>query len=634
MNPKFLYLMWVFFTLSTERIHVMAFKKIEPQKKFTIVKEYWAANNITAISKKSGISRTSLYSWIAQAENAVLKTFQQIRPGPRLPRLQEENNIQPEKSVGTFNNYHNKSQIDSLTQTEEMPAQACPACGQRHWRKNGTVATKKRGLSQRYSCRQCTFSFFIAIKKKDLSTEIQFSVNWMSQAEEIENPAIGERQPMTEDTPEVVTVTTNGLGSTMDLLSPSGFLCLLAKFAEKIGFFKLLENQIQLPNKQVRYTPLDKMKTIIAAIALGCPHIQDINYLLRPYPVMAQSLSMVHFPEQSTINRLLHQFSSFSLLQLENGLEQLLLQFGIFRQQPKVDFDFDNTGLMVYGHTFEFARKGYFPKHPGAKGYQLSMAYSFGNVPSEILFLHLAPGNYSPAAYFWDAIYQVMEILGSVERIGIIRADAAQGTGENIQELIDMGLDFIIKGFHPHTACNFAKNVSEKQWIAIDFFSHVVDLGLRKITNCCHLVRVILIRTYNTRQGQIEFSHLYVRLTQRQMSAPEIFDFYNHRQNIEALFNCEKHGMHLTPMKTRKFDSILAFLYFNVMTFNLLNWFKFAMLKNTPFENIGINDFINKLMRIPAYVTTRARQMELRFPAEHPMIKKLAAAQAKIQAHG
>ncbi len=144
----------------------MAFKKIEPQKKFTIVKEYWVTKNITVISKKSGISRTSLYSWVEQAENAVLETFQQIRPGPRLPKSQEENNIQPEKSLGMFNNYHNKSQIDSLTQTEEMPAQACPTCGQRHWRKNGTVTTKKRGLSQRYSCRQCTFSIFIAIKKR------------------------------------------------------------------------------------------------------------------------------------------------------------------------------------------------------------------------------------------------------------------------------------------------------------------------------------------------------------------------------------------------------------------------------------------------------------------------------------
>ena len=471
-------------------------------------------------------------------------------------------------------------------------------------------------------------------KKKDLSREIQFCVNWTNHEDSTESLRVGDGKQVTENTLVEVAINSNGPASATDMLAPSGFLCLVAKFAEQIGFFNLLENQIQLPYKQVTYTHLDKMKTLIAAIAVGCRHIQDINYQLRPYPALAQSLNMIHFPEQSTINRLLHQFSGANLTQLDELFETSLRQWGWCQKHPKVNFDFDSTGLIVYGHTFTFARKGYFPKHQGAKGYQLSMAYSYGTAPNEILSLHLDPGNCPPAARFWDAFYQVVEILGSVDRIGIIRADAAQGTGENIQELIETGVDFVIKGFHPLTARNFAKSVAENQWISTDFFSKVVDLGLRKITNCAHPVRVILIRTYNSRKEQIEFSHLYVRLTLEKMSAPEVFDFYNKRQNIEALFNCEKNGLHLTPMKTRKFASSLAFLYFNVFTFNLLNWFKHRMLKNTQLENMGLSEFVDKLMKIPAYVKARSRQLELNFPAEHPMIKKLAAASTEFLTAG
>lgn len=467
------------------------------------------------------------------------------------------------------------------------------------------------------------FFNFYCLKKKDL--KIQVCAKW-NRLETFSESHSGDDQIQgTENMLVAVTHNTNGLSSPTDMLAPSGFLCLLAKFAEHIGFFDLLENQIQLPNKQVTYTHLDKMKTLIAAIATGCRYIQDINYQLRPYPVLAQSLNMIQFPEQSTINRLLHQLSGANLTQLDALFETSLRQWGWCQKQPKVNFDFDNTGLIVYGHTFTFARKGYFPKHPGAKGYQLAMAYSYGNEPNEILSLHLDPGNSPPAARFWDAFYQVVEILGSVERIGIVRADAAQGTGENIQELIETGVDFVIKGFHPLTARNFAQNVAESQWISTDFFSKVVDLGLRKITNCAHPVRVILIRTYNSRKEQIEFSHLYVRLTQENMQAPEIYDFYNKRQNIEALFKCEKNGLHLTPMKTRKFASSLAFLYFHVVTFNLLNWFKVEVLKNTPFENMGMGELVEKLMKIPAYVKAWSRQLELNFPNEHPMIKKLVA---------
>jgi hypothetical protein len=75
-----------------------------------------------------------------------------------------------------------------------------------------------------------------------------------------------------------------------------------------------------------------------------------------------------------------------------------------------------------------------------------------------------------------------------------------------------------------------------------------------------------------------------------------------------------------------KFASNLAFLYFNVFTYNSLNWFKHQMLKNTSFENMGLSEFVNRLIKIPAYVIARSRQLELRFPAEHPMIKKLTAA--------
>lgn len=144
----------------------MAFKKIDAQEKLSLVKEYWTKDNIALISKKSGISRTSLYTWIKQAENAVLKTFQQNRPGPQLQSLETENKILKEKLEILSNICHNKSQENHLAKTEEIPLSACPECGQNHWRKNGTTHTKKRGVAQRFSCLECSFSIFIALKKK------------------------------------------------------------------------------------------------------------------------------------------------------------------------------------------------------------------------------------------------------------------------------------------------------------------------------------------------------------------------------------------------------------------------------------------------------------------------------------
>lgn len=402
---------------------------------------------------------------------------------------------------------------------------------------------------------------------------------------------------------------------------PSGFLCLLADFAQAIGFFEVIQDVIQLPSKEVHYTNLEKTKTLIAMIASGCQHIKDINHRLRPYPALAHSFGMEQFPEQSQINRLLHSFSGH-LGQLDQLFETLLRTYGLCQRQQKVNLDFDSTGLVVYGNTFELCRKGYFSRCRGSKGYQLSLGYTFGYPHSEILSLHLDPGNFYPGARFWDAIYQAAEILGSLERLGIIRADGAQGSGPNLEGLIELDREFVIKGYSPQTARIFARDIRFEQWEPVDLFTRVADLGLRKITNCRPLVHVVLVETLNPRRWEMDYFNLFTHL-KSPMSAPEIFDFYNARQNIEALIKGEKYGLHITPMKTRSFAGNYAFLYFVAITFNLLSWFKHDVLKGTGLEHLGLYDLTSKLMQIPAQFQVNNNQLELAFPNQHPMIKQL-----------
>jgi len=404
--------------------------------------------------------------------------------------------------------------------------------------------------------------------------------------------------------------------------TPSGFLCLLADFAQASGLFECIQNLIHLPMKEVQYTQLEKIKTLLAMIMLGCKHISDINYCLRPYPIMAQTLGMEKFPEQSQINRLLHNFSG-QLYQVDHLFETLLMTFGLCRDQAKVNFDFDCTGLVVYGEQFELCRKGYFSRRPGSKGYQLSLGYTFGYSPCEILSLHLDPGNFHPSGRFWDAIFQAAEILGSLDRIGVIRADGAQGSGANIQGLIEMDLGFIVKGYSPHTARVFAREMTHEQWEAIDLFTRVADLGLRKIHSCRYQVRTILVEALDARREK-DYFNLFTHFTSESMMAPEVFRYYNGRQNIEALIKGEKHSLHIIPMKTRSFAANYAFLYFAVIVFNLLAWFKHRVLKGTNLEHLGLHDLTTKLMHIPAQIQFNDKQLELAFPSQHPMIRELS----------
>ena len=207
----------------------------------------------------------------------------------------------------------------------------------------------------------------------------------------------------------------------MDLL-PTGALSLLLVFAERLGVWELFDQHFRVSMKSVDYTPLQKLQTLISSLAVGCEWTKDINHKLRPYPMGARLLAMERFPDQSSINRFLHQLGGHQRQQLELISEQLLQRFGLWCQTERVDLDIDSSGLMVYGRTYEGIRKGYFPRQRGRRGYRLTIASTRHPAGPEILSLFLDPANIASAGRFWDCLYQAAEVLGSLDRLGLILA--------------------------------------------------------------------------------------------------------------------------------------------------------------------------------------------------------------------
>lgn len=409
-----------------------------------------------------------------------------------------------------------------------------------------------------------------------------------------------------------------------DLL-PTGALGLLLAFTERVRFFDLFEQHFQVPGKTVDYTPLQKLQTLICSVAVGCEWTKDINHKLRPYPAAAQWLGMEQFPDQSSVNRFLHQLGSQQRLQLELISEQLLQRFGLWQLSPRVDLDIDSTGLMVYGHTYEGIRKGYFPRQRGRRGYRLSLASTRHPAGSEILALFLDPANLSPAARFWDCLYQAAEVLGSLDRVGLILADAACGSGPDIEALLDLNLSFIVKGFAPKTARKFATQVAPTQWESVDLFTRVCDLGPQTISRCCHPVRTVLVELMTQRFDRRYYSHLYTTLSPQQADAQQVFQSYNQRQAIEALIKSAKYGLSLKHLRTRSYEPIKNFLSLVAITFNLLSWFRYYFLTQLDLQDLGLCEITQKLMDIPAKCSYRGDQLVLKFPANHPFTSALAA---------
>jgi hypothetical protein len=334
-------------------------------------------------------------------------------------------------------------------------------------------------------------------------------------------------------------------------------------------------------------------------------------------------LGMPQFPDQSTVNRFLHQLGPDQRRQLELILELLLQRFGLWRQSPRVPLDIDSSGLMVYGRTYEFARKGYFPRQRGRRGYRLSIASTSGEAGSEILALFLDPANASPAGRLWDCLYGAADVIGTLDRVGLVRADAAFGSGPDVQELVELGLPFVVKGISDKTAQKFARQVEPTHWHSLDLFTRVAELGAQRITNCRHPVRVVLVELLTRRADKRSYSHLYTSLSCEEADAEALFHVYNHRQCIEALFKSAKEGLSLHRLRTRRYVPIENFLLLSAITFNLLAWFRHYFLAHVDLDRLGIRELTHTLMDIPAQARLSQTQLDLRFPANHPLTPAL-----------
>ena len=476
---------------------------VDSSTKAAAVKHYWQTGSLKGTADKFGVSRNAVYDWVRIAELNVEQAFRASTPGKKTATLSEQNQRLQAQLDDVLGRYHKISQ----SSTGPAVCARCPRCHRTNLLRNGRVRTKRDGLRQRLWCRTCNVSLYVDY------VEVKKSVASQPTASESPSP------------PSCVQLCCES-DPFSDLL-PTGALGLLRAFTERVGFFDLFEQHFQVPGKTVDYTPLQKLQTLICSVAVGCEWTKDINHKLRPYPAAAQWLGMEQFPDQSSVNRFLHQLGSQQRLQLELISEQLLQRFGLWQLSPRVDLDIDSTGLMVYGPTYEGIRKGYFPRQRGRRGYRLSLASTRHPAGSEILALFLDPANLSPAARFWDCLYQVAEVLGSLDRVGLILADAACGSGPDIEALLDLNLSFIVKGFAPKTARKFAAQVAPTQWESVDLFTRVCDLGLQTISRCCHPVRTILVELMTQRFDRRYYSHLYTALSPQQADAQQVFQSYN-----------------------------------------------------------------------------------------------------------
>jgi len=374
----------------------------------------------------------------------------------------------------------------------------------------------------------------------------------------------------------------------------SAFLMMVCEYGREIGLYGLLASKLKIDMKEVRYSLVNKAQTVMASLVMGCGHTKAINETLAPERAAASYLGLERFPDQSQINRYLTRFSQENVKQLGDiHLEMLVRQSRARHAVGWLAVDIDQCGLVANGQTYEFKRKGYFPRKRGEEGYQMSAAYL--GAYDEALQLYLDPGNVHCSQRLGDLLRDTDFVLTQDNPAlkVIYRLDAGYDTPTNRRLLLDRSSYFLLKAHDTRLARKLAGGVPLQDWIPVAELVHGTELepldGYRR-----------LLYEFYLPEGDLEYFLIYTNLPADEFGIQRCFTFYNERQTIEAFFAQSRHVYNIQNLRSRHFQAIYAFLRFVFLTHNLINWTKQAHFSQTALAHATTRTLVQHIARVRA----------------------------------
>src|ERR671922_2769216 len=105
-------------------------------------------------------------------------------------------------------------------------------------------------------------------------------------------------------------------------------LCALGEYLRRHCFFAPLREQVKIPQKTVRYRPIDKLLDALVGILCGAKTIAQSNVTIRTDPAVQRAFGRTACADQSTIARTLRACTGENVAQLERVSWYYLKRYG------------------------------------------------------------------------------------------------------------------------------------------------------------------------------------------------------------------------------------------------------------------------------------------------------------------
>lgn len=402
-------------------------------------------------------------------------------------------------------------------------------------------------------------------------------------------------------------------------------ILLAASLASRLGIETLVDETVDLGEREGGANPGEKVMTLISAMALGADCIEDCDVLRAGRTGLVLGHRVV---APSTLGTFLRAFTFGHVRQLDRVLGQLIERAWATDAGPGDDrlvLDVDSFVGETYGLSKQGARFGY----TRARGYHPILAVRADT--GEVIHIRLRTGSANTSrgmARFLD------ELIARVERTGqtgpkLLRADSGFWSNHTFSRLERAGWEFSI-GIRLQPAIRQAiEQIPEDAWVTLEDYppTSIAQIAETKLGDRRLVVR--RVRTLD-RQGQLLPTwELFAFLTNRadELTVVEA----EHRQHaVVELAIRDLKDQALAHFPSGHYFANAAWTVIAAIAHNLLRW---TTQIGLPGEVIRTSRTLRRrLLTIPGRLTRTARRFTLHLPSRWPWHYDYIRALSRIRA--
>lgn len=358
-------------------------------------------------------------------------------------------------------------------------------------------------------------------------------------------------------------------------------LCGLAPVIIDKQIFVPIHENVQIPQKEVFYSPADKLVFVVLSILSGCEAVFDLNQNLRVDKPLLEAFGYQKCADQSVIQDTLNAATVENFQQLEkalkviwdkNNLTSSLLE-NAQREGAFVTIDMDLSGMPASKNSEE-SEKGYFSGRRNTYGRQLARIL----VPEtqELVSESLYPGNRLSCKAFKDMVKKMEGVLSldtkSQRELICLRLDGGFGTDENINYALWRSYHLLAKMYSGKRAKVLAKSVDE--WVDISPGSDNKPRQAGWVTKPHRYgrkTRQMAIRTPKKKGDGYKYSILVTTNVDANIYAT--VNDYDGRSGVpESTFCQDNQGLGMRKRRKRSFVAQQMLTLLSQLAHNLIRW--------------------------------------------------------------